>query len=138
MLIKDIMSDRLVTVDVNDTVKKACDKYRDYRVGCLVVTDTDRIAGIVTERDVIERTICTDKNPNNTTVKEIMSSDIRTVDSYDRIEDAIEIMKKYKIKKLPVVTNDKLVGIITITDIAYTRPSIKNFLQLKENTITNK
>ena len=61
-----------------------------------------------------------------------MSSDIKTTDSYDRIEEALEIMKQNKIKKLPVVSNDQLVGIITITDIAYTRPSIRNFLEISK------
>ena len=129
------MSDKLITVDVNDTVKLACDKYRDYKVGCLVVTENDQIAGLITERDVIERTICMDRDPKTTKIKEIMSLDIKTVNSYDRIEDAIDIMKKYKIKKLPVVNNDKLVGIITITDIAYTRPSIRKFLEIKKETV---
>lgn len=135
MIVEEIMSDKLVTVDVNDTVKNACDKYRDNKVGCLVVTDNEKIAGIVTERDVIERTICMDLNPNSTSVKEIMSSDIKTVNSYDRVEDALEIMKTNKIKKLPVVSNNRLVGIITITDIAYTRPSIKKFLEIKQDMV---
>ena len=132
MLVNEIMSDKLVTVDVNQTVKDACNKYRNFRVGCLVVTDNDEIAGLITERDVIERTICMDKDPKTTKVKEIMSTDILTVDSYERIEKALEIMKNNKIKKLPVVKNNKLVGIITLTDIAYTRPSIKKFLAIKE------
>ena len=132
MLIKEIMANELITVDINETVKSACNKYRDYKVGCLVVTNKDEIAGILTERDVIERTICQDKDPNTTLIKEIMSTNIKTVDSYDRIEKALEIMKDNKIKKLPVVSNNKLVGIITITDIAHTRPSIRKFLEIKE------
>jgi len=90
MLVKEIMADKLITVDINETVKSACNKYRDYKVGCLVVTNNDEIAGILTERDVIERTICKDKDPNTTLIKEIMSTDIKTVDSYDRIEKALE------------------------------------------------
>ena len=132
MLIKEIMANKLITVDINETVRSACNKYRDYKVGCLVVTNEDEIAGILTERDVIERTICKDKDPNTTLIKEIMSTDIKTVDSYDRIEKALEIMHDNKIKKLPVVSNNKLVGIITITDIAHTRPSIRKFLEIKE------
>lgn len=135
MIVEEIMSAKLVTVDANDTVKQACDKYRDYKIGCLVVTENDQLAGILTERDIIERTICMDKDPKTTKIKEIMSSDIKTVNSYDRIEDAIDIMKKYKIKKLPVVNNDRLVGIITITDIAYTRPSIRKFLEIKKESV---
>ena len=136
MLVEDIMSKKLVTADVNETVKEACNKYREFKVGCLVITDKDQISGLVTERDIIERTICMDRDPNITKISEIMSTDIKTVNSYDRIEDALEIMKINKIKKIPVVSNDRLVGIITITDIAYTRPSIKKFLEIKEETMS--
>jgi len=135
MLVEDIMSKKLVTADIDETVREACDKYRDHKIGCLVVTDKDQIAGLITERDIIERTICMDRNPSTTKIKEIMSTDIKTVDSFDRIEGALEIMKKNKIKKIPVVSNGHLVGIITITDIAYTRPSIKKFLELREGNI---
>ena len=136
MLVKDIMKTKLVTVDVNDTVRDACNKYRDHTVGCLIVTGREQIAGIITERDVIKRIICMDKDPNTTLIKEIMSTNIITVDSYARIEKALEIMKNNKLKKLPVVTNNKLVGIITITDIAYTRPSIRKFLEIKEEKVS--
>jgi len=136
MIIKEIMSKKLVTVDLNQTVEEACDIYKNQKVGCLVVTNQDEIAGLITERDVIERTICNDKDPKTTLVKEIMSADIKTVDAYDRIEEALDIMKTNKIKKLPVVTNNKLVGIITITDIAYTRPSIRRFLEIKQDKIS--
>ena len=135
MLVEDIMSKKLVTADINETVKEACNRYRELKVGCLVITDKDQIAGLVTERDIIERTICNDRDPNTTKISEIMSIDIKTVDSYASIEEALEIMQKNKIKKIPVVSNNELVGIITITDIAYTRPSIKKFLQLKDATV---
>jgi len=132
MNIKDIMTKKIITVDKNETVRTACDKYRDFKVGCLVVTYKDNVVGMLTERDVIERTICKDKNPNSTKIFEVMTENVKTIDSYDSIEKALELIKNHKIKKLPVVTNNKLVGIITITDIAYTRPSIRNFLEISK------
>lgn len=132
MIIKEIMTEKIVTIDSIKTIKDACNKYRDYKVGCLIVIEKDQIAGIVTERDVIERTICMDKDPKTTKIKEIMTSDIKTIHPHDKIEKALEIIKKYKIKKLPVVSNDELVGIVTITDIAYTRPGIKEFLEIRK------
>ena len=132
MHVKDIMKKKIITVDKNQTVRAACDKYRDFKVGSLVVTHEENVVGMLTERDVIERTICTDKNPNTTKVNEIMTENVTTIDSYDTIEEALEIIKNKKIKKLPVVTNNKLVGIITITDIAYTRPSVRNFLEISK------
>jgi CBS domain-containing protein len=95
----------------------------------LLVTENNNIVGIVTERDIIERTICMDKDPNTAQVKEIMSTDVKTVDVDDRINYAISILKQHNIKKLPVIENGELVGIITVTDIAYTRPNIREFLK---------
>jgi Mg/Co/Ni transporter MgtE len=64
-------------------------------------------------------------DPKKTEIKEIMSSDIKTIQPLEKIETAVEMMEKYKIKKLPVVSdNDKLVGIITITDIALAVPEL--------------
>ena len=66
-------------------------------------------------------------------VKEIMSTDVKIIDPLDDIDKALDKMKNNNIKKLPVVQGNKLVGIITLSDIAHSRPSVKNFL--KENKI---
>ena len=129
MLVKEIMTKKVVTIESNATVFDACIKYRDKKIGCLVVVDKGYCIGIVTERDLIERTICLRKEPEKTLVSEIMSSDIKTIYALDKIEKAIEIMEKYKIKKLPVISNDEIVGIITATDISKARPDIsKRFM----------
>ena len=133
MFVKEIMSDKIITVDANETILDACNKYSNHKVGCLIVTENGQLEGIVTERDVIERTICMDRNPKTTKIKEIMSTDIKTIHPLDKIEKALEVIKKYKIKSLPVVSNNNLVGIITITDIAYSRPGIKKFLELTKS-----
>jgi CBS domain-containing protein len=124
MLVKEIMTKKVVTINPYDTVFDACLKYRDNKVGCLVVTDNESCVGIVTERDLIERTICLHKDPEKTKVNEIMSSDIRVIQSLETLEKALEIMNKYKIKKLPVFSDNDVVGIITITDIAHAKPEL--------------
>ena len=131
--VRDIMKHEIISIDRNETVRKACDIYKDNKIGCLIVTENGQLEGIVTERDVIERTICMDRNPKTTKIKEIMSTDIKTIHPLDKIEKALEVIKKYKIKSLPVVSNNNLVGIITITDIAYSRPGIKKFLELTKS-----
>lgn len=129
MLIKEIMSKKIIAVDSDATVMDACNKFRDHKVGSLLVTESDQLVGILTERDVIKRTICERKDPISTKVKEIMSTDIKTIGPLQKIEDALEIFKKYNVKKLPVMSDNDVVGIITITDIAYTRPGIKDFIR---------
>ena len=131
MFVKEIMRNKVITVDGNETILDACNTFCECKVGCLIVTDNDQIVGIVTERDFIERTICMQRDPKKTKVKEIMSSNIKTIHPFDRIEKALDIIKKYNIKKLPVVSEGELVGIVTITDIAYARPDIRDFLALQ-------
>jgi len=91
--------------------------------------DEGKCVGIVTERDLIERTICARRSPEKTKVGDIMSSNIKTVHALDTLEKALEVMKKNGIKKLPVILNDEIVGIITVTDISKARPELsKRFM----------
>jgi len=129
MLVKEVMTKNVVTIDRNDTAFDACNKYKEYKVGCLVVIDKGRCVGILTERDLIERTICARKSPEKTKVGEIMSSSIKTVHALETIDIALEIMRVNGIKKLPVIMNDEIVGIITVTDISKARPELsKRFI----------
>jgi acetoin utilization protein AcuB len=84
--------------------------------------ENNQLVGIVTERDLIEKAI--DKDLKSTLIKEIMSSNVVTISPLDKLETALKIMKKNRVKKLPVISCDKLKGIVTITDIAYARPEL--------------
>lgn len=129
MLVMEAMTRNVVTIDSTDTVFDACMKYKERRVGCLVVVENETCVGIVTERDLIERSICARRDPDTTRVREIMSSGVKIVYALDTIEKALEIMRQYKIKKLPVISSEKVVGIITMTDIAEARPDLsKRFM----------
>lgn len=123
MLIQDVMTKSVVTIDCNETVFEACKRYKEYKVGCLVVMDGKIIVGIVTERDIIERAILADKDPKITLVREIMSANIKTVHAMAPVEKAAEIMKESNIKKLPVILNNEIVGIITVTDMSRAIPT---------------
>jgi len=124
MLVKEIMAKQVITIDADASVFDACMIYKEKKVGCVVVIKGETCVGIVTERDLIERTICQQRNPEKTKVYEIMSQNIKVVNSLDTVEKALETMKHYKIKKLPVISSEKVVGIITITDIAKARPDL--------------
>jgi CBS domain-containing protein len=129
MLVKEIMTKNVVTIAADASVFDACMMYKEKKVGCLVVIDDESCVGIVTERDLIERSICQRRDPEKTKVSEIMSQNIKVVYALDTAEKALETMKQYKIKKLPVISSKKVVGIVTITDIAEARPEIsKRFM----------
>ncbi len=129
MFVKEIMNSNIITIDSNESIKKACDVYRDNNIGSVLVTENEQVVGIVTERDIIERTICMDKDPATTPIREIMSANVKTVDVNDRINYAVELLKKHHIKKLAVTEKDEVIGIVTVTDIAYSRPNIRKFIK---------
>ena len=138
MLVSEIMSKDVVTVENNKSVFDACNIYRDCGVGSLVVMKEGIVVGILTERDIIERVIVDQKDPKETKVEEIMSKDIKTVHASARVEKAVEIMRENKIKKLPVILNNNIFGIVTITDIANILPDISKLLDEEIQNSKNK
>lgn len=134
MLVEEVMARGVVDIDCNKTAYEACKKYSQNKVGCLVVMDKKLIVGIVTERDAIERLILKNKDPKKTKIREIMSQNIKTVHALSPIEKAAEIMQENKIKKLPVILNNEIVGIITVTDISR---AVSTFSELLDNLATS-
>ena len=129
MRVRDIMTRNVVTIDAEASVSDACEKYSTFRVGCLVITDDYVPVGIITERDIIEKVVRMNKNPKKTKAKDIMSSNLKTIHASAKIEEAADIMKKNTIKKLPVILDNRIVGIITVTDISNVFPNFtKNAL----------
>jgi len=128
MLVDEIMTKNVVTIENDRTVLDACNEYNDRKIGCLIVTKDGHLDGIVTERDIIHRVISNEKYPRATKIEEIMTRDIKSILSTAEVKEAAEIMSENNIKKLPVVSdNGDVVGIITNTDIANIIP---NFLKI--------
>lgn len=125
MLVQEAMTKKVIAIDREKTILDACNLYRDHNVGCLLVTDQyGDCIGIITERDIIERTICAHKDPNQTKVGDIMSPNIRTIHALAKLEKAVEIMNENNIKKLPVLLKGDIVGIVTVTDISKALPHL--------------
>jgi len=128
MFVKDIMAKKVISIEHDKTVLDVCNKFKKHRLGSLVVVNSGIIVGIITERDVIERVIVEQKNPKKTKVEHIMSKNIITIHASAKIEQAAELMRKHKIKKLPVILNNEFVGMITVTDIANIMPNFTKTL----------
>lgn len=120
MLVEEIMTRNVIKVDSNETVLEACKRLVKNKVGSLVVMNKDIIVGILTERDVIQSIILINGDPKQKKVRDVMSPNIKTVHALTPVEKAANIMKENKIKKLPVVLNNEIVGIITETDLSHT------------------
>jgi len=133
LLVKDVMVTDVVTIGPDVNVKEAVRVMNDFEIGCLIVVEDGKAVGIVTERDVLKRVVAEGRKPEETLVRDIMSKPPIVISPETSLEEAIETMFKHKIKKLPVVEDEKLVGLVTFTDIARIEPALtKTIRQLME------
>ena len=124
MLVRDAMNKRVVAIKPNATVREAAKIMTKYRIGSLLVMEDEKLVGIVTELDILWKVVAEGRNPETTLVNEIMSKEVVTIKPDQTLEDAAQLMVEKKIKKLPVVEDDKVVGIITATDLISIQPKL--------------
>ncbi len=120
MLVEEVMTRNIISIDSKKTVYDACKQLSKNKVGSLVIMDNDITVGILTERDTIEKVILQSRDPKKTKVIDIMTPNIKTIHALAPLEKAAKIMKENKIKKLPVILNNEIVGILTETDLTNT------------------
>jgi CBS domain-containing protein len=116
--VKEIMVEDVVGIQPDATVKKAVDLMNEHNIGCLIVTTKEETIGIITERDVLKRAVSESKALESTKVSEVMSKPLIVGRPDMHLQDAAKLMSKKKIKKLPIMKKEKLLGIITLTDIS--------------------
>lgn len=137
--VEDVMVKEVITLDENSTVKEAADIMNKFEIGCLIAVRKGKAIGIITERDLLKRVVAEAKDATKTKVKDIMSSPLVVVEPNTDLEEAVKLMFQMKIKKLPVVDGKRLVGLITLTDIARFQPQmIKILKQLAKRQATPK
>lgn len=123
MMVKDVMNTNVVVAKSEATIREASEVMNKYNIGSLVVVKEGGIAGIITEHNVLE-SVAAGKDPDDTKVSEVMSPDVVTVAPDATIEQAVDLMVQHKIKKLPVVEGEKLLGIVTASDIIVVEPKL--------------
>jgi len=137
--IGDVMVREVITLNENVTVKEAAEIMNKFEIGSLIVTNKGKAVGIVTERDLLKRVVAEAKDAARTKVKEIMTSPLVVVEPTMNLEEAAKLMFQMKIKKLAVVDGKKLVGVVSLTDIARFHPAmIKLLKQLAAKQATPK
>ena len=124
MQVKEVMSEEVHTVSPDFTVKKAAESMSKQKIGSLIVISEQKLEGIVTERDITSKIVSAGKDANKTKVKEIMTKELIFIEPDSDIDDAAKMMVDNKIKKLPVVYQNRLIGIITAMDIVNAEPKI--------------
>lgn len=112
------MTSEVVTVDQDQTVQSVCRIMSDKEVGSVVILKDASPVGIVTERDFLRRILAADRDPKNTKIGEIMSSPVVSVSPDSNVLDALSLMKERNFRRLVVMDQHKLVGIVTLADLS--------------------
>ena len=129
ILVRDIMSKDVKVVRPDTTVKEVVATMNKFNIGSIIVVQSDRPVGIITERDILRRLVEQSLAPEILTAKQVMTSPVLTINENATIEETAKFMVNKKVKKLPVMNNGRLVGIITFTDIVTKVPTLLSILE---------
>lgn len=116
MTIADVMTKSVISVDASMTVNESAKMMEDAKVGAIIVMEHNSPVGIVTDRDFAVK-VAAHAYPITTPIKQIMSSPLLSINSDETVRTAADLMHDRNIRKLPVIDDDHVIGIITATDI---------------------
>ncbi|HEY5661083.1 MAG TPA: CBS domain-containing protein [Gaiellaceae bacterium] len=117
--IRDVMTSEPRTIDAGQSVAYAAKMMRDEDVGLAPIVEDDKLIGMLTDRDIAVRVVAEGRDPDEVTVGEVASRQVVTVDPQQDLDEALRIMAKHQVRRLPVVEEDgRLVGIVAQADVA--------------------
>ena len=119
MQLKEVMKTEVITVGQGETVTDAAKRMREANIGCLVIVEGDSILGIVTDRDLLIGCLGAGHNPSERQVSDYMSSPVITESPATEIQIAAHMMVSRKIKRLPLLEDGKLVGLVSFSDLGH-------------------
>jgi CBS domain-containing protein len=117
--IREVMSSNPCTIDADKPVSYAAKMMRDEDVGLAPIVEGDRLVGTLTDRDIAVRVVAEGRDPDSTTVRDVASTDIVTVDPEQDLDEALRLMAEHQVRRLPVVEEDgRVVGVVAQADVA--------------------
>ena len=119
--VRDVMTPEPLTLDAGETLVAAARQMRDADVGDVLVTQDGTVRGIVTDRDIIVRAVAEELDPASTPLARIITQDLVTVGPDDDLTAAADLMRSYAVRRLPVVADGELVGVVSLGDLAVDR-----------------
>ena len=117
----EIMTKDVSTLESSSKITEAARLMRDKDTGAIIIADGGDIRGLLTDRDIAVRAIAEGRSPDETTVGEIASTDLVSLEPNSTIDDAVNAMRKANVRRLPVVEGGSPVGIISLGDLAMAR-----------------
>jgi CBS domain-containing protein len=132
MKIEELMTKSVITLPADASAYEAVKLLNKNKIGCLVVVYKGEIVGILTERDLLERVLEKCRNPKETGISEIMTKHVIVGKPDMELSEATRLMFESRVKKLPIIEGNRLVGIVTLTDIARATSMDKKTMELIE------
>ncbi len=119
MKIREIMTERLVTVSQLEPVSAAARLMKRHNLGALPVCDDGgRLRGILTDRDIVTRCVAADMDPADTKIREIMSRGLTTCGADEEVDDVLHAMGASQVRRMPITQDGKVVGMVSLSDLA--------------------
>jgi CBS domain-containing protein len=116
--LREIVKDRKVySIDAGKSVLEAARYMMEHNIGALPVLRNGELAGIFSERDVLNRVVAVGRTPGSTSVAEVMSANPRTVPADETVEECLFIMREFGFRHLPIVEGKELTGLVSLRDI---------------------
>jgi CBS domain-containing protein len=117
--VRELMTSNPCSIDTDKSVAYAAKMLREENVGLAPIVEGDRLVGTVTDRDIAIRVVAEGKDPEAIKVAEIASTDLVTVDPQEDLDEALRLMAKHQVRRLPVVEEGgRLVGVVAQADVA--------------------
>jgi CBS domain-containing protein len=116
--VRDVMTATPLVVDAGAPLQDAARHMRDHAVGDVLVTDGERLCGIVTDRDLVVRALADGYDPKATTVGQVCSRDLVAVEADDDVQHAVDTMRGRAIRRVPVIDQGRLAGVVSLGDLA--------------------
>ena len=116
--VRDAMTDNPRSIGKSASVVEAAQLMRAEHIGSLPITDDEKLVGMITDRDITTRVVADAADPGTTSVGDVYSRDLVSVEPDKDLEEALQLMARHQVRRLPVVENGRLVGIVAQADIA--------------------
>jgi len=121
--IKELMTEDPITLEPKASAREAAERMREADVGAMLVVEGDELKGLLTDRDIVVRAVAEGKDPDDVSVGDICSSSVVSVAAEDSVDDAIKTMREHDIRRVPVLDDEKPVGIVSLGDLAVAQDS---------------
>jgi CBS-domain-containing membrane protein len=127
--VAEVMNKTVITMDINTDIPAIAREMVKHDVGSVIITENEKAMGIITERDLVKGIVTENRKPGKVNASKILSTPLVTVEPETSVVKASEIMLKANIKRLPVLENGKIIGVVSNTDILMVTPGLSTILK---------